>query len=79
MSQDLKQCPFCASQDLKVMSWPTTTTADHHLEYAVACMNCGAAGPNDLYPDLARHSWNMRRTQMPIPMNCCFVLSPTRA
>ena len=74
---DLKQCPFCASQDVRAMAvevaleklpdWFLPRPGYRHQEYVITCGNCGARGPNEPLVGKAADSWNMRRTEMPAP------------
>ena len=52
---DDKQCPFCASRNLKCEE------RDIGEGWVCWCANCGAIGPNDLGWSGAIESWNMRR------------------
>ncbi len=62
--EDRKACPFCGKDKgfLDIEQW-TVYGNQNHEEYAVACMNCGAQGPNEISREQAVKSWNMRRTQ----------------
>jgi hypothetical protein len=71
---DLKQCPFCASQDvhtLVIQKEPPPGAywdfPDKNREYVITCPNCGARGPNEPTINRAMDMWNMRRTEMPAP------------
>jgi len=50
MSEALKPCPFCGSDDV---------TAGFGVKYA-ECNTCDAFGPTAAYPDNAIGAWNTR-------------------
>lgn len=51
---DLKQCPFCRSDDLTIELQPITGR-----EY-VSCERCGAEGPKETSETRAVSKWNTR-------------------
>ena len=57
------ECPFCGAKRCKHIY----INQGDHLEYAIACENCGAVGPNSLTILSAMDAWNMRRKEMPAP------------
>ena len=63
MSEELKQCPFCASNDWLIGF--EERGRDRHREYCVSCLNCGAIGPSDLGRSGAIEMWNLRRDKLP--------------
>jgi predicted ATP-dependent serine protease len=68
MNMNTLPCPFCGAEGpdkILVDQWPVTGTQGEysHNEYAYACQNCGAIGPNDLGKSGALEQWNMRRQQ----------------
>lgn len=64
-----KNCPFCANDNLQLDSWIVGEDApSQHIEWSVACQNCGAYGPNDLGKSGAEEAWNIRRSILPTAM-----------
>ena len=50
---ELKPCPFCGSEDLKIYS-------NAFENYYVVCLGCGASGRNYRSVEKAKEVWNRR-------------------
>lgn len=53
MTEKLKPCPFCGSDE------PYKTRLDD-FTYVIQCLACGATGPYELNTDEAVEAWNRR-------------------
>lgn len=61
---ELKPCPFCASNRICIDNWPVADPGGNsHMEHRVVCGNCSAAGPNDVSEAKAIEMWNLRRVE----------------
>lgn len=58
--EQLKPCPYCGNVNVAIVTRIVGNRFPHY-EYAVACKNCGASGPNDLSESGAVKMWNLRR------------------
>jgi len=68
MSEELKSCPFCGSDDIDAAFAAGYQAGDQtQPTMAAGCMSCGAAGPDVKVPDhsaghdKAAEKWNLRR------------------
>ena len=78
---DLKQCPFCASQDVHAMAvevalekqptWALSRPEYRHQEYVIACGNCGARGPNE--PLVGKVRLDDRSTTITVADGCLVI------
>jgi Lar family restriction alleviation protein len=59
MSDELKPCPFCGSDDVEI----ALTRVWWHLWYFCECQDCGAEGHSTIYKGSAIANWNMRSGQ----------------
>lgn len=58
--EELKECPFCGSNDLTINEYENT-----NLKYYVHCQVCLASGGRDLTEQQAIKAWNTRYNEIP--------------
>ena len=59
MSEEIKPCPFCGSEDVEVFS--------NYGRYFVTCCDCGSEGPNKEGKEEAIKGWNQRPYDFDMP------------
>jgi Lar family restriction alleviation protein len=59
MSEQIKPCPFCSSEDVEVFS--------NYGRYFVTCCDCGSEGPNKEGKEEAIKGWNQRPYDYDMP------------
>lgn len=59
MSEEIKPCPFCGSEDVEVFP--------NYGRYFAACCDCGSEGPNKERKEEAIRKWNQRPYDYDMP------------
>ena len=59
MSEEIKPCPFCGSEDVEVFP--------NYGRYFAACCDCGSEGPNKERKEEAIRKWNQRPYEYDMP------------
>ena len=59
MSEEIKPCPFCGSEDVEVFP--------NYGHYFAACCDCGSEGPNKERKEEAIRKWNQRPYDYDMP------------